>query len=248
MNRFKRILSIAACVLMVLLTLLLLAGSVLFLLVATTGNQEHGTAVILGYRMYLTDDPSITSSMKNHSFILAKNIEPQDVKDGMLITYTLEYPGGQLVTQTRRVVNVAGEEGAFTFSMENDSDETVSLITQDQIKNMSVPVFSSSKIGSCLLFFYAHRTVCMIVFYLVLAALLAGCIVLLWRQRTPAPAASPPEDALLPLEQLVSREQDVVFEKSTHPKEDLPDALSQDGPQAEDPFAGEIPLENGNPS
>ena len=204
------------------LCLLLTAG---FSWIAAAGNEQTGTISAFGYRIYLNDDSSMAPAVKNHSFILAKQVDPASVENWSVITYTVREPGGRLATQTKRVMDVSpNQEGDLVFTFKGDNEESLYFIRQSEMVALSESVFSSSLLGRCLLFFYRNRTVCLVVFYLLLGLLLAGCLLLLilrGRKRYAALGEVKTNGlSALSLEELVSLEQDVVFEKSSHPQED----------------------------
>ena len=74
---------------------------------------------LLGHRLYIVDSGSMSPTIKVNSMIVVKESEPQDIKEGDIITY---YGSESPVKVTHRVMEVIDQ--GQTFITRGDANET----------------------------------------------------------------------------------------------------------------------------
>ncbi len=125
----SKCISIVSNIMFVILIITILVSAVLF---ARCNSNEKS---IFGYRFYDVLTPSMTPTIPVGSMVFVKMVEPEELCEGDIITYSTSTDGSVVVTH--RINKINNEVGQISFITKGDANDVTDLN----------PVFASAVIG-----------------------------------------------------------------------------------------------------
>ncbi len=137
-NIFKKLMQVLTNVLFTLY-MIIMAGLILITAQSRFTGMEPS---LFNHRIYIVDSGSMSPTILKDSMIIVKELEPQDVKEGDIITY---YGSQSSVKVTHRVVEV--QEQGKSFITKGDANETNDPLPLEGEKIIGKVVFIIPFIG-----------------------------------------------------------------------------------------------------
>ena len=132
--------SVIGSVMFSLLIISIIGSAILF---ATNTSNEKS---VFGFRFYNVLTPSMTPTIPVGSMVLVKRVEPVELREGDIVTYSTSLSGSVVVTH--RINQVILSEDGLTFITKGDANqvEDINPISASQIigrVNLIIPHFGS---------------------------------------------------------------------------------------------------------
>lgn len=136
----NKVISIIGNILFILLIVAILGGAFWF------ANNKSNEKSVFGYRFYHVLTPSMTPTIPVGSMVLVKMIEPIELKDGDIITYSTSMDGSLVVTH--RINRIIELEEHLMFVTKGDANpvEDLNPILPSQVigkVNLIIPYLGS---------------------------------------------------------------------------------------------------------
>ena len=134
MDKKSKVISIIGNIMFYILMVTILISAYLF------ANNDSKEKSIFGYRYYNVLTPSMTPTIPVGSAVFVKMLEPSEIKEGDIITYSTSRDGKIVVTH--RVNEIINDEKGLRFITKGDANNVTDLN----------PIFASQVIGKVNLF------------------------------------------------------------------------------------------------
>ena len=115
----NKVISLIGSVMFVLLIITILGSAFLF------ANHKGNDKSILGFRFYNVLTSSMTPTIQVGSMVLVKKVEPKELREGDIITYSASLDGSVVVTH--RINRVIQTEEGLAFATKGDANQVEDL-------------------------------------------------------------------------------------------------------------------------